>query len=138
MDDTMNTTMDTSSKLTHLGITCGQVVTCVLYLVVGCQIYRRQRFNLEPVHIYELNILLACTLFAPIEILCRYLARTSLCMVTEWLRYYNWHHFITGVIMAQADRWDKEERWRRLPIMKSVCQVSEPLLERRVQGEDHS
>ena len=107
MDDTMNTTIDTSSKLTHLGITCGQVVTCILYLVVGCQIYRRQRFNLEPVHIYELNILLACTLFAPIEILCRYLARTSLCMLTEWLRYYNWHHFITGVIMAQADRWDE-------------------------------
>ena len=105
----------------HVGITLGQTATSLLYVVVALQIFQRHRYSLEPPHIYELNTLLTCGVFAPIDIGSRYLASWApLCRMVEWLRYYNWHDFITGLLLTQTDRflalyWHAEYKGRVSP-----------------------
>ena len=113
--------MTERNNLVHVGITLGQTATSLLYLVVATQIFRRHRYSLEPRHILELNPLLACAVFAPLHIGSRYLADwPTVCGVVEWLRYYNWHDFITGLLLTQTDRflalyWHAEYKGRVSP-----------------------
>ena len=69
------------------------------------RIFKKFEFDLEPLHVFELNILVTCALFAPAEISSRYFAGwRHVCWAVEWVRYYNWQDFITGVVLSQTDR----------------------------------
>ena len=123
-----------NNSLAHIGITLGQTATSLLYLVVAWQILQRHRYSLEPVHIYELNTIVTCALFAPINIGARYLANWgNLCRVMEWLRYYNWQDFITGLLITQTDRflalyWHAEYKGRLSPELASKIVLLEKLI----------
>ena len=129
----MNKTVIMES-LTHSAITLGQTGTSLLYLVVAWQIFQRHRYSLEPVHIYQLNTIVTCAIFAPVHIGSRYLANWgSLCRVIEWLRYYNWHDFITGLLLTQTDRflalfWHAEYKERLSPELATKTVVVSKLI----------
>ena len=122
--------MTEGNILVHVGITLGQTATSLLYLVVATQIFRRHRYSLEPRHILELNTLLTCAVFAPLHIGSRYLADwPTVCGVVEWLRYYNWHDFITGLLLTQTDRFLALSTSTTAPSAEAATAASSPATE---------
>ena len=130
MNNTAGITEREYNSLAHIAITLGQTATSLLYLVVASQIFQ---FG-AGIHIYELNTIVTCALFAPIHIGARYLANWgNLCRMIEWLRYYNWHDFITGLLITQSDRflalyWHAEYKGRLCPELATKIVLLEKVI----------
>ena len=76
-----------------------------LYLGAVAQIYKKNRFGLEPLHIFELNTLaniilvFVCQAFELVNI-------WKICPLINWLKYYARLNFTIGIVMSQVDRSD--------------------------------
>ena len=83
------------------------LMTCLasLYLGAAAQIYNKNRFGLEPLHIFELNTLaniilvFLCQAFELVNI-------WKICPLINWLKYYARLNFTIGIVMSQVDRSD--------------------------------
>ena len=100
--------MDLSTDESFL-LTRVMMFSCLasVYCLVAAQVYRRRRYSLEPIHIFEMNTLVSisvyclCTVLKSIFILHSSLV---LCSVIVWLTYYARLNIFSGVMMSQLDR----------------------------------
>ena len=100
--------MDLSTDESFL-LTRVMMFSCLasVYSLVAAQVYRRRRYSLEPIHIFEMNTLVSisvyclCTVLKSIFILHSSLV---LCSVSVWLTYYARLNIFSGVMMSQLDR----------------------------------
>ena len=109
----------------------------VLYLVVMANIYRTHRYSLEPIHIFELNILASAALFIinnsifGFDILFEF--DHYFCAIGHFFGVYNTLSFYIGIISSQVDRflalyWNVSYKGRVTPELATKIVFCEKLL----------
>ena len=73
----------------------------LLYTVVAAQIYKKKKYFLEPLHIFELNTLANFSLLFLNHVL---VSMNVLCAVSQWIQFYASLNVYTGMILSQVDR----------------------------------
>ena len=80
----------------------------ILYGGVAVQVYRKQRHDLEPIHIFELNTLANFSVFCVIKALKQLvifqLTNSVLCSIIQWFIFYSKINIYAGIVMSQVDR----------------------------------
>ena len=108
----------------------------VLYLVVMGNIYRTHRYSLEPIHIFELNILASAALLIinnsifGFDIL--FESDHYFCAVGHFCGVYNTFSFYIGIISSQVDRflglyWNVSYKGRVTPELSTKIVLCEKL-----------
>ena len=84
------------------------LVLWALYGGVAVQVYRKHRYDLEPLHILELNTLTNISIFCLIRVIKRLviflLPNSVLCSIIQWLTFYSRINIYAGIVMSQLDR----------------------------------
>ena len=86
------------------------LITALLYIVAFVRIYKKNRFDLDPIHIFELNTLLNNGLinffevFRILEALNPSLKLNIFCSLRSWIYYWLTYNVYNGIILSQADR----------------------------------
>ena len=79
-----------------------------LYGGVAVQVYRKHRYDLEPLHILELNTLTNISIFCLIRVIKRLviflLPNSVLCSTIQWFTFYSRINIYAGIVMSQVDR----------------------------------
>ena len=89
----------------------------LLYTVVAAQIYKKKKYFLEPLHIFELNTLANFSLLFLNHVL---VSMNVLCAVSQWIQFYASLNVYTGMILSQVDRflaiyWDASYKNKMTP-----------------------
>ena len=91
-------------------VTAGVIYSCLIALYISAiyKIYQKNKFFLEPIHIFELNILADMMVAMATRCLTIYdihFDKTSfICPLNHWLVIYTFYISYTDVIIAQIDR----------------------------------
>ena len=76
-----------------------------LYSGIAVKVYRKNRNDLEPLHIFELNTLVNFSLFCLIRAIKQLVITSSvLCSIIQWLTFYSKLNIYAGIVMSQVDR----------------------------------
>ena len=89
----------------------------LLYTVVAAQIYKKKKYVLEPLHIFELNTLANFSLLFLNNVL---VSMNVLCAISQWIQFYASLNVYTGLILSQVDRflaiyWDASYKNKMTP-----------------------
>ena len=79
-----------------------------LYGGVAGKVYRKNRHDLEPLHIFELNTLANISVFCLIRaiklLVITLLTSSVLCSIIQWFTFYSKLNIYAGIVMSQVDR----------------------------------
>ena len=84
------------------------LVMASLYGGVAVKVYRKNRHDLEPLHIFELNTLANisgfCLIRAIKQLVILQLTGSVLCSIIQWFTFYSKLNIYAGIVMSQVDR----------------------------------
>ena len=84
------------------------LVMASLYGDVAVKVYRKNRQDLEPLHIFELNTLANisgfCLIRAIKQLVIFPLTSSVLCSIIQWFTFYSKINIYAGIVMSQVDR----------------------------------
>ena len=84
------------------------LVMASLYGAVALKVYRKNRHNLEPLNIFELNTLANisgfCLIRAIKHLVIFPLTGSVLCSIIQWFTFYSKINMYAGIVMSQVDR----------------------------------
>ena len=84
------------------------LVMASLYGGVAVNVYLKNRHDLEPLHIFELNTLanfsVFCLIRASKQLVIFQLSSSVLCSIIQWFTFYSKINIYAGIVMSQVDR----------------------------------
>ena len=84
------------------------LVMASIHGAVAVKVFRRNRHDLEPLHIFELNTLVSfsgfCLIRAIKQLVIFPLTSSVLCSIIQWFTFYSKINIFAGIVMSQVDR----------------------------------
>ena len=94
--------------ISKLGGLVSVLAMASLYGGVAVQVYRKHRYDLEPLHILEINSLASFSVSSLIRavkpLVISQLSSPVICTIIQWFTFYCKMNISVGIIMSQVDR----------------------------------